>query len=83
MSIIGNLFLATTFLLIGPIPCLPFIPSVSIIQGTVAISGFGYAMVVVSTFGRSQKAAVGKGYNNDIKTHLIISGNFTDLVKLH
>ena len=33
-------------------------------------------MVLLSTFGRSQKAAIRKGYNNDINTYLIISGNF-------
>jgi hypothetical protein len=51
-------------------------PPVSLIQGAVTISGLGYGMIFVSAFGRSQKAAIGKGYNNDIDTYLIISGNF-------
>ena len=73
---IGHSVLDTAFLLIGPIPSLPFKASVPSIQGAVAISGLGYAMVLVSTFGRSQKAATRKGYNNDMNTSLIISGNF-------
>jgi hypothetical protein len=31
-------------------------------------------MVMVSSFGRSQRGAIRKGYNNDIDTYLIISG---------
>jgi len=33
-----------------------------------------YGMIVVSTFNRSQKAAIRKGFHDDIDTYLIISG---------
>jgi hypothetical protein len=69
--------MAAAWLLIGPIPFLPLTPSVPLIQGAVALSGLGYGMVLVSTFGRSQKAAIRKGYNDDIDTYLIISGNLS------
>ena len=39
------------------------------------LSAFGYAFVMVSTFGRAQKAAVQKGFPRDIDTYLIISGD--------
>ena len=38
--------------------------------------GFGYAQVMVSTFGRAQSAAVRKGFNDDIDTYLLIAGKF-------
>ena len=74
VSIIGNIFMATAFILIGPVPFIPLEPSVPLIQGVMAMFGLGYGMVMVSTFGRSQRAAIRKGYNDDMDTYLIISG---------
>ena len=42
---------------------------------SVALAGIGIGMVMVSTFGRSQSAAIIIGYNDDIDTYLSISGN--------
>ena len=39
-----------------------------------AIVGFGYALVMVSTFGRAQGAALRKGFKDDIDTYLLIAG---------
>ena len=66
--------MATAFMLIGPIPFLPLSPSVDLTWGAASIIGLGYGMVIVSTFGRSQRAAIKMGYSNDIDTYLIISG---------
>ena len=74
ISLIGNCFMATAFLLIGPVPFLPIEPTVPLIQGSVAICGFGYGLVLVSTFGRSQRSAIRNGFNDDMDTYLIISG---------
>ena len=76
VSIMGNIFMVTAFILIGPLPFIPLEPSVSLIQGVMALFGLGYGMVMVSTFGRSQRAAIRKGYNDDMDTYLIISGNY-------
>jgi hypothetical protein len=76
VSVIGNIFMATAFLLIGPVPFIPITPTVPLIQGSLAILGLGYGMVMVSTFGRSQRAAIRKGFNDDMDTYLIISGNW-------
>jgi hypothetical protein len=76
VSVIGNTFMATAFLLIGPVPFIPINPTVPLIQGSLAIIGLGYGMVMVSTFGRSQRAAIRKGFNDDMDTYLIISGNW-------
>ena len=41
--------------------------------------GFGYAQVMVSTFGRAQSAAVRKGFNDDIDTYLLIAGTIDEI----
>ena len=67
--------MATGFLLVGPVNFMPFQTSISVIQGSMAIIGLGYGLIVVSTFGRSHRAAIRNGYSNDMDTYLIISGN--------
>lgn len=41
------------------------------------ISGFGYALIMVSTFTRSQAEAIEHGFEDDIDTYLLISGLFS------
>ena len=40
-----------------------------------AVVGLGNEIVMVSTFGRAQKAALKKGFKDDIDTYLMIAGN--------
>ncbi len=62
------------FLLIGPVPFIKSMaPTTVIIKCLTGILGAGYAMVMVSTFGRSQAAAVRHGYNDDLDTYMFIS----------
>jgi hypothetical protein len=44
-----------------------------LIQGSAGILSGGYAMIMVSTFGRAQAAAIRKGYNDDLDTYIFIS----------
>ena len=67
--------MATAFLLIGPVYFIPFETSLALIQGSMAVMGLSFGLILVSTFGRSQRAAIRNGYNSDIDTYLIISGN--------
>ena len=65
------------FLFIGPAPFLPdLLPNSISIKCSVGILGAGFAMVTVSTFGRSQSAAIRHGYNDDLDTYMFISSNF-------
>lgn len=65
------------FLLVGPAPFITTLqPTTGLIQGSAAILGAGYAMVMVSTFGRSQAAAVRHGYNDDLDTYMFISSKY-------
>ena len=39
--------------------------------------GFGFAFSMVSSFGRAHKAAISKGFNDDMDTYIFVSGNMT------
>ena len=67
--------MAIAFLFVGPVPFITIETKLSIIQGMAGVLGFGYAAIVVSSFGRSQRAAMKLGYNDDINTYIAISGN--------
>ena len=41
--------------------------------------GVGYALVVVSTFGRAQSAALKKGFKDNIETYVLINGNLISI----
>ena len=66
--------MAIAFLFVGPVPFIAIETKLSIIQGTAAVLGFAYASIVVSSFGRSQRAALNLGYADDINTYMAISG---------
>ena len=66
--------MATSFLYVGPVPIIPLETSLSVINAMVALVGFGYGLVMVSSFGRSQRAALNLGFADDINTYIMISG---------
>ena len=74
VSVIGNASMALAFILIGPLPSVALQPSFGLITGSVVLVGFGYANVMVSTFSRAQGAAIRSGFERDIDTYLLISG---------
>ncbi len=74
VSILGNVLMMIGFILVGPAPFLPnLVPTTGLIQGSGAILGTGYAMILVSTFGRSHHAALRHGFNDDLDTYMFIS----------
>ena len=66
--------MAIAFLFLGPVPFIAIETKLSIMQGMAALVGFAYASIVVSSFGRSQRAALNLGYADDISTYMAISG---------
>ena len=74
VSIVGNTSMAIAFLFLGPVPFISVETQLSIIQGMVGLVGFGYALVMVSSFGRAQSAALSLGYADDLNTYIMISG---------
>ena len=74
ISVIGNITLALGFIFLGPLPFLDIEPRVSLIQGVCAAVGIGYAMIGTSSFMRAQSAALNLGYEDNIKTYIMISG---------
>ena len=71
----GNGVMAIVFLFVGPVPFLAIQTKLPIIQGMTGLAGFGYASIIISSFGRSQRAAMHLEYADDINTYLAISGN--------
>ncbi len=61
-----------TFL--GPLPFIPISPNKTLIQAMTGLFGLGYAPVKVSSFVRSQNAAIKSGFNDNIETYSFISG---------
>ena len=51
-----------------------FLNSPVLPQGPAAIVGFAYSQIMVSTFARANSAAMRRGFRDDIKTYLLISG---------
>ena len=66
--------MATAFLYLGPIPFLPLETNLSVIKGMAVLVGVGNGLLMVSSFGRTQRAALNLGYADDINTYIIISG---------
>ena len=66
--------MAMAFLFVGPVPFIPIETKVFTIQGAACIAGFGYALIVVSSFARAHKATMNLGYADDIDTYIAISG---------
>ena len=77
MSVIGNIFMAITYLFIGPVPFLDIQPSVELIYVMISFGGTAYSIVIVSTLARSQGAAKRIGYTDDVPTTQLISGQLT------
>ena len=71
---IGHFAMIILFTFIGPLPFVPFGPSLRLTQLMPGVFGLAYAPVKVSTFVRSQKAAVEAGFKDDIDTYSFISG---------
>ena len=74
VSICGNGAMVIAFLYLGPVPFIHLETSLSVIMAMVALVGFGFALVMVSSFGRTQRAALTLCYANDINTSIMISG---------
>ena len=74
ISIIGNIMSTFYFIFLGPLPFIPINPSLALIQAMISIYGAGYGMVKVSSFVRSQKAAIGNGFPDDIQTYNFVNG---------
>ncbi len=62
------------FIFIGPLPFIQIVPNKMLTQTMVGLFGLGYAFVKVSSFVRSQNAAIKNGFNKDIETSNFISG---------
>jgi hypothetical protein len=72
-AIIGNVLLVLGFTFVGPLPFIPILPTTDLIFGSAPMLGIGFSMIMVSTFGVSQAAAIRAGFNDDLKTYMFVS----------
>ena len=81
VSIVGNTFMAIALLFIGPVPFIHVETQLCLIQGMVGLFGFGQSLVMVSSFGRAQSAALSFGYADELNTYIMISGTVEYRIK--
>ena len=68
-------------LFLGPVPFIHVETKLFLIQGMVGLFGFGQSLVMVSSFGRAQSAALSFGYADDLNTYIMISGMVKYLIR--
>ena len=81
VTLLGNVVITSAFAFLGPLPCINMEPHANVIQGMAFLVGFGFGMVFCSAFGIVQATAIKSGYEDDIKTYLMISGNQIKRIK--
>ena len=64
------------FLMLAPLPFMNISPNAGLVYGSITLIGIGSGLVQVTTVVRSQGAAIRLGFDDDLPTYLLISGNF-------
>jgi len=82
VALLGNLAMVIAFTFLAPLPFLPMVPTIGMINVSTAIAGIGIAFTNVSAFTRAQNAAHRIGFDQDLKTHIMISGLFASCLFL-
>ena len=71
----GNICSIIAFTFLAPLPFVPTNTAISVMNICTAVQGIGVALTNVSAFTRAQMAAQRLGFNQDLKTYIMISGN--------
>jgi hypothetical protein len=74
VTLFGHIVMMVMFVFIGPLPFLSIKPTLTLIEVMTGLYGLGYAPVKVSSFVRSQNAAIKSGFDDTIETYSQISG---------
>ena len=75
MALLGNICSIIAFTFLAPLPFVPTNTAISVMNICTAVQGIGVALTNVSAFTRAQMAAQRLGFNQDLKTYIMISGN--------
>jgi len=76
VALLGNIFSIVAFTFLAPLPFVPTQTAVWAMTVCTATQGVGIALTNVSSFTRAQMAAQRIGFNQDLKTYIMISGLF-------
>ena len=79
LSIVGNSANAIAFLFFGPVPFIRMDTNVSTIQGGAALFGFGYALLLSSSFKRITNITTKLGYEDNAKTNITITSKHVNI----
>ena len=75
VALLGNICSIIAFTFLAPLPFVPTNTAISVMNICTAVQGIGVALTNVSAFTRAQMAAQRLGFNQDLKTYIMISGN--------
>lgn len=79
VEIIGAIFVTAGFLVVGPLPLLPFKKTLITVIIGMTLHGFGLGASVVGGFADAHKSAIASGFPDTIDTYGLISGLWTSV----
>ncbi len=82
ISLCGNACMLVSLSMAGPLPFLPIVPfGIPYFMIVLGLAALGTTFMMCAVFSRAKRMAEQKGFPADIRTLLIISGNFHTLHK--
>lgn len=79
VEIVGAVFVTAGFLVVGPLPLLPFKKTLVTVIIGMSLHGFGLGASVVGGFADAHKSAIACGFPDTIDTYGLISGLWTSV----
>jgi len=80
--LVGSGLLVIGHLLVGPVPGIGLAPSYKLCIVAIIVAGVGLGAQLVATFSMAQRAAVARGFPDDITTHSLVSSLWTSFFAL-
>ena len=80
MTLIGNIFSAIVFLLVGPAPFLHVKTNVGIMQIISGLHGVVFSIIIISTLRRSLVNTLKLGFANNLDNLYVVSFSFSSVV---
>ena len=79
---VGSILLGLGCLLVGPVPGFGLSPSYHLTVAAIIVAGFGLGAQLVAAFSEAQKAALAKGYPDNLTTYALVSSIWTSTFAL-
>jgi len=79
VEVMGAILIAIGFIVLGPLPGLPFKKSLGSVIGGMSLHGFGLGASVVGGFSDAHKSSIKCGFPDTIDTYGLVSGLWTSV----